>query len=91
MKVQLRKLKNFWHIASAHIMGTYILHTNNLNTFMSSLNQAVRDKTNGAHVILRGNFSGPVSTIDLVKKLKRLGKSCSLHSKKFWLGDCGFL
>ena len=91
MKVQLRKLKNFWHIASAHIMGTYILHTNNLNTLMSSLNQTVRDKTNGAHVILRGNFSGPVSTIDLVKSSKGSASLVVYTRKKFWLGDCGFL
>jgi len=39
------------------------------------------------HVALRGNFSSPVSG----QKLKRRGKSYSLHSKKnFLVGGCRF-
>jgi len=45
------------------------------NTFTPRLYQAVRAKTAGSHVALHGNFSGPVSTTDLVK---RLGKSKKL-------------
>ena len=46
-------------------------------------------KTARSHVILHGNFFGPVSATDLVK---RLGKSHSLNSKtNFLVGGSGFL
>jgi len=35
-----------------------------LNTFAPGLIQAVRNKTAGLHMVLRGNFSGPVSATD---------------------------
>ena len=56
------------------------------NTLMSSLNQTVRDKTNGAHVILRGNFSGPVSTTDLVKSSKGSASLVVYTRKKILVG-----
>jgi len=54
-----------------------------LNTSTSGLNQAVRVKTTRLHVALCGNFSGLVSAHRSGWKLKRISKSCSLHSKKF--------
>jgi len=57
---------------------------------MSGLIQVVHAKTAGLHVAFHGNFSGSVCATD-PQKLKRLGKSCSLHSKTMFLvGGCGF-
>jgi len=61
-----------------------------LNTSAARLIQVVRNKTDGLHVALYRNFSSTVSATDLVK-VSRLGKSCSLHSKKYFLvEECGF-
>jgi len=48
------------------------VNTITLNTFAPRLIQAVRAKTAGSHVALRGNCSGPVSATDLVKGSKTL-------------------
>ena len=68
-----------WHLSSK------------FNTVAHGLIQAVRAKTAGLHMALRGNFSSPVSATDPVKSPKWLGKSCTLHSKKnFGLGGVDF-
>jgi len=54
------------------------------NTFAPRLIQAVREKTAGLHVTLRGNFSGPVSTEDLVKSIKDLASLVVCTRKKFF-------
>jgi len=60
------------------------------NTFAPGLIQAIHEKTAGSDVALGGNFSDKHYRPG--QKLKRIGKSCSLHSKKiFWLGGSGFL
>jgi len=54
--------------------------------------QAVREKTAGSHVALRGNFSGPVSATDSVKGSKDLTILVLCTKKKtFWLGSADFL
>jgi len=51
-----------------------------------------REKNTETHVVLSRNFSSPVNTTDPGQKLKRLCKSCSLHSKKnFLVGGADFL
>jgi len=42
----------------------------NINTLRAGLIQAVRKKTADSHVALRGNFSAPVCSTDLVKVSK---------------------
>ena len=55
-----------------------------LNTFAARLIQAVRAKTAGSYVALRGNFSGPVSTTDLVKSSKDWASLVVCTRKKFF-------
>jgi len=50
----------------------------------SGLIQAVREKTAGLHVALRGNIFAPVRVTDLVEVSKDTASLCSLHSKKFF-------
>jgi len=53
--------------------------------------QAVREKTAGSHVALRGNFSGLVSATDSVKGSKDLTILVLCTQKKnFLVGECGF-
>jgi len=58
--------------------------TASINTFASKLIQAVRVKTPGSHMDLRGNFSGPVSATDLVKSSNDSASLVALE-KNFWL------
>jgi len=43
-----------------------------VNTYAPRLIQAVRTKTAGLHVALRGNFSGPVSATNPVKSSRQV-------------------
>ena len=52
------------------LLGILQLKITYLNTFAAGLIQAVRAKTAGSHVALHGNFSGLVSTTNLVKVSK---------------------
>jgi len=62
-----------------------------LNTFAPGLIQAVLTRTAGSHVALHGNFSGPVSTIDLVKSSKDVASFIVCTRKKIFLvGGCRF-
>jgi len=62
------------------------------NTLTSGLLQAVRKKTAGLHVALRGNISAPVQVTDLVEVSKVWASLVVCTRKKFiCLGDAGFL
>jgi len=91
MKVQLRKFKNFWHIASAQHNG--YLHTSH----KQSQHFDVQSKSSGSRQNKRSTrdfareFLWSSKHYRPGQKLKRLGKSCSLHSKKnFGWGTADF-
>jgi len=54
----------------------------NKNTLTSGLIQAVRKKTAGSHVALRGNISAPVWVTDLVKASKDARQALQFALKK---------
>jgi len=58
-----------------------------VNTFASGLNQVVRAKTTGLHMVLRGNSSSPENATDPVKSSKDSASLVGCTLKKiFWLG-----
>jgi len=70
---------------------SYKLEGSFVNTLTSGLIQAVRKKTAGSHVALRGNISTPVRVTDLVEVSKDAAclQVCT-RKKIFWLGSAGF-
>jgi len=54
------------------------------NTLTSGLIQAVRKKTAGSHVVLRGNISVPVSVTDLLEVSKDAASLVVWTRKKFF-------
>jgi len=62
----------------------------NINTLAPGLIQAIRKKTAGSHVALRGNISAPVRVMDLVKVLKNAASLVVCTRKKFLVGGCKF-
>ena len=63
-----------------------------INTLTSGLIHAVRKKTAGSHVALRGNISAPVRITDLVEVSKDVASLLVCTRKKnFLLGGAGLL
>jgi len=56
----------------------------------SGLIQAVRKKTAGSHVALRGNISAPVRVTDLVEVSKDAASLVVCTQKKFFAWGSGF-
>jgi len=50
-----------------------------------------QEKNTETHMVLRGNFSGPVSGTNPVKGSKDAASFLVCTRKKFLLGDAGFL
>jgi len=62
-----------------------------MNTLTSGLIQAVRKKTAGSHVALRGNTSAPVWVTDLVKVSKDAASLLVCTQKIIFCWGCVFV
>jgi len=61
-----------------------------INIFASRLIKAVHAKTAGLHMVLRGNFSGPISATDPVKSSIDSSSLVVCTQKKIFGWGCGF-